>query len=593
METPAVTVAASAFDFQRDLSRYYRHARKQGELPLTTQGWIYKNNFKTFLVALNVPTHLLNNDEATNGKLWFMRRMLTHLREIQGDAFQNLLTVNLNSKLLSLPMLQRIKWVFDAWRDGSAWNELIRLPQSAGYDYRRDAPAALSKSRNIVLKTLTKWVPGRTDDWHSANEFVQHIKKNDYAFLFERRRGHGYGAGGLYASPYYGGNNSYGITFNIARDEASGWDVVERAFIVQLLTGPLHWMGLVDLGYNTSEPTGENNPPFAFRLTTVGAWLLGLAEPPQFVEGGGRVVVQPNFAILAMEPISDAVLIDLDHFADAQGGDRAITYELSRESLYRGQQSGWPAERVVAFLEKHQGGVIPPNVKRTLEEWETSHRRITFHRNKVVVQFSDDEAEAQASLSIARFKPRSLGGRFELIEKVKVHEVSTALRDAGWTPTAQMAKDIAIANSIRLDDDGVIHFTQPAPSVFVLGRLAEIAESPPHRVTAASVRAAMNRNMPSLDHLLSSLAEMNDGTLPPALEKNIRKWAGFFGSASMQNVTLLELSNLEVLTNLLNDEQVGKYLQPIEGSSRPLVVVDSARADEVKTLLIERGVVFE
>jgi hypothetical protein len=58
-------------------------------------------------------------------------------------------------------------------------------------------------------------------------------------------------------------------------------------------------------------------------------------------------------------------------------------------------------------------------------------------------------------------------------------------------------------------------------------------------------------------------------------------------------VTLLELSNLEVLTNLLNDEQVGKYLQPIEGSSRPLVVVDSARADEVKTLLIERGVVFE
>jgi Helicase conserved C-terminal domain len=591
MDSPAHILPASAFDFQRDLSRYWRYVRKQGELALTSQGWVYKNSFKGLLGALNVPGTLLANEEQTNGRLWFMRRVLLHMRELAGDNFASEIRVAPTSKLLSMPMAARIKWTFEVWRDGGIWNELIRLPgQNPGYDHRRESPAGVAKSRGVVLRTLAQLTLAEPRAWQSLSQLVAHLKKNEYQFLFERKRG--YGFGGMYNSPYYGSNNPYGMSFNVARDEASGWDVVERAFVIHLLTGPLHWMGLVDLGYNAGEQTGENNTPLAWRLTEAGAWLTGLREAPQFVETGGRVVVQPNFNVLAMEPISDSVLIDLDHFADSLGGDRAITYEITRETLYRGQQAGWGAERVIAFLEKHQGASIPSNVKRTLEEWEQSHRKITFHRRKLTVQFADDDAEAQALLALTPFKPHSLDERFQILDAGDLDKVTASLRDAGWMPTVQPSGAAGVENSIRADDDGTLTFTQPAPSVQTLGRLAQFAETSPYRLTAASVRTAMNRGL-EVEQVLALMADMHAGPLPEALEKQVRRWAGFFGNATIRQVVLLELSNHEVLANLANDEEIGRYIRAIEGSTRPLALVDAEHAGLVQRVLDERGVTFD
>ena len=105
---PNTTVSASAFDFQRDLGRYWRHVRKTGGLTLTQQGWVYKSNFKALLAALNMADS--PNDEAQNGKLWFMRRLLTAMHEFTGNNFDHELQVSPTGKLLNLPMAQRVRW---------------------------------------------------------------------------------------------------------------------------------------------------------------------------------------------------------------------------------------------------------------------------------------------------------------------------------------------------------------------------------------------------------------------------------------------------------------------------------------------------
>lgn len=589
MENPAQTLSASAFDFQRDLSRYWRHARRQSGVTLTQQGWIYKSGFKSFLTALNVASTLQNADEQSNGRLWFMRRMLVQMHELQGDNFSDHLAVASPSKLLTMPMAQRVRWAFESWRDGGVWNELLRLAgQSAGFDPRREAPAPLAKSRGVVLRTLARLGQATVGQWQSTTTLISHIKKNEYQFLLERRRG--YGVGGLFASPYYSANNSYGVSFSVARDEASGWDVVERSFVIEMLTGPLHWLGVIDLGYGAGEQAGEERAPQSYRVTEAGAWLLGIGSQPNFIETGGRIVVQPNFTVLAMEPISDSVLVDLDHFADSRGGDRAVTYEITRESLYRGQQSSWNAERVIAFLEKNQGAPLPGNVKRTLDDWESSHRRITFHRRKVVVQFADEDAELQASLLLAPHKPHVLGGGMHLLTgSVEVSKIAAVLREAGWIPTVQTAAQTGLENSVRADDDGTLTFLQPAPSVQSLGRLAQFAETSPYRITAVSVREAMNRGM-DVEQVLATLAELHAGPVSAALEHSIRQWAGFFGSAEIREVLLLELSNADVLANLLEDPEVSRFLTPIEGAVKPLALVHADAVDAVRAVLVQRGV---
>jgi len=254
---------------------------------------------------------------------------------------------------------------------------------------------------------------------------------------------------------------------------------------------------------------------------------------------------------------------------------------------------------VLAFLEQHQNAPIAMNVRRSLEEWEQSHRRITFHRNKVLVQFADDEAQAESNNALKQFKPHKLSECYELIHAYGAGEVVTALRDAGWVPTLQMAGDISGEAMLRATDDGEVMFTQPAPSVYALGRLEQFAESPSPtgrgggeggtRITANSVRNAMNAGL-SLDQLLATVAELHSGPAPEALVEKIRAWATFFGTGKMQHAVLLELSSLDVLSNLMNDKQVGKYLTPIEGSLMPMAIVDADHADAVRQMLIERGI---
>ena len=93
--------------------------------------------------------------------------------------------------------------------------------------------------------------------------------------------------------------------------------------------------------------------------------------------------------------------------------------------------------------------------------------------------------------------------------------------------------------------------------------------------------------------MLATLAELHIGALPVALEKNIRKWGGFFGEGLLQTVALLELSSFEVLANLANDEEIGPLISAIEGASKPLAVVAAANAEVVRRVLEERGVVFK
>ena len=590
-QQPPMTLRVSAADFQRDLSRYWRHGHKQSEIALTTQGWIYKANFKTFLAALNLPT-TAQNDESSNARLHFMRRLLVALHEFEGDNFADFLYATQDSKLLGLPMAQRIKDTFDTWQHSGAWNELNRIPTDHhGVDHRREAPPILASARTVVLRTIARLGSGHPQDWIGTDALIGQIRRKEYQFLIKRPERRYY-----YDNVYSNSELSHGFSFLGIRDESVGWTLVEQAYIVNMLTGPLYWIGLVELGYNKDVQTGENIAPLAFRLTDVGQWLLGLAEAPQFAETGGRLVVQPNFVVLAMEPIDDRVLIDLDRFADSTGGERVINYELTRASVYRGQRQGWHVERILQFLEQHQGIPVAANVRRSLEEWESQHQRITFRRNQLVVQFADTDTQAETRDALYSFQVRSLNAQFEVIEGQPAAQVIKALHDAGWIPLVERESPSASATALNkvivCAEDGRVTLTQPSLNVTELGQLSQFAQQSDNdewRITPESIRRAVAKGL-TVDQILPLISELQGREVPLVLEKNIRKWSGFYGQASLQSAVLLELGTVDVLTTLMADADIGLYLAPIEGSSKPLAIVAPEHANTVRTLLIERGV---
>ncbi|MEW5989703.1 MAG: helicase-associated domain-containing protein, partial [Chloroflexota bacterium] len=385
---PPFVLPGSARNFQRDLSHYARFLRRQKELPLTSQGLVYKKTLKEVAAGLSFPVDLGSGKaEEENGRLFFLRRLLPHLGLAEAE-WNRLLPSALDENFWKLGPSQRVQKTFETWRDGVVWNELRQLAYyERGSDRTADAPPALSASRQAILRH----VKGLGSGWIRLPDLIAHIRRKDYGFLFAKRKYDSYGGWGRYndSTPYSQSNNPLGMGFGGIQSEVDGWNKVEAGFINHVIAGPLFWMGLVDLGYK-GEPAADLNgtaPALAYHLTDMGAWLLGLRGQVEIShQQSGGLVVQPNFEILVMEPIADEVLLVLDQFAESKGGDRVLTYELTRASVYRGQRHEWPVGRIIPYLESSAKQPLPANVRRTLEEWEALHQRIIIRRRVNLAQ---------------------------------------------------------------------------------------------------------------------------------------------------------------------------------------------------------------
>lgn len=599
---PPQVLAGSSRAFQRDLGRYWRYIRSKGELRLTTQSYVYKADLKAINEMLSVPGDLRSGKgETDNGRLYFIRRLLPDLEVVKAGAGGNLQPV-LETPFWGLSPLERVKHTFEAWRDGTGWNELLRLPtRKRGYHHSHPAPSQLKKVRTTILEHIKRM---GADGWVSLSSLIDQIRLADYGFLFQRRQlqpayGGYYYYGtrryGLYSTPYYEANNPFAITFEEVQDEADGWEKVEANLIAHIVAGPLFWMGLVDLGYGPETQPDPVNPPrpLGYRLTDIGAWVLGLGQAVEIPEEGGRIVVQPNFQVLAMEPISDQVLITLDRFAEPEGGgDRVMSYRLTRQSVYRGQQDGWDASRIIEYLEKSSGAALPGNVRRSLEEWQALHERIIFRRGVTLLQAAD-AGTLERLLRDPELAP-ALGRR--VTENVTLapgsaKETAEALRSRGWLPLITLAGQRQAPDSLRADEEGRLRFVHAAPSIYALGRVVPFteAENGVRRITPRAVQQAL-RHGHTVDSILEALRSVHAGDLPRRLVIDIKAWGKYYGDARMDTLTLVEFRDQDALRELMADRDLAPYLRPFEAGSRPLAIVDRQHLDAVQRLLAERGI---
>src|SRR5262249_14879173 len=100
------------------------------------------------------------------------------------------------------------------------------------------------------------------------------------------------------------------------------WLRVEGALLAALIAGPLHWLGAVDLDYSSA------GHPVAYHLSLVGQALLGGDDwPPALTETvPGRLIIQPNFEMLALPPVRETTLLFLDQMAERQALDQVARY---------------------------------------------------------------------------------------------------------------------------------------------------------------------------------------------------------------------------------------------------------------------------
>jgi hypothetical protein len=308
---------------------------------------------------------------------------------------------------------QRLSALQEAWRDDEIWNDLWRVPslkpQPTGW--KNDPVLA----RRQVLEFLAGCRPG---DWYGLADLIRAVKETDPDF---QRPDGDYTAWYIHDP---GGQPLMGFEH---------WDAVEGALLHYIVSGPLHWLGAVDLGFGAA-----SGQPAAFRLAGSGLALLGLAPSPENAQAlssaSPDLTVGNDFTVRAAPDSSLYTRFQLARFADFLGREaKGVRYRLSPQGLARVRGEGITPDQIIAFLIRASGDRAPAGVLDVLRNWGERSGSVRLEPGVVLrVDRPETLAALRREPAIARLLGEALGPGAVLVPRAYVKQVRRWLLEGGY-----------------------------------------------------------------------------------------------------------------------------------------------------------------
>jgi hypothetical protein len=362
--------------------------------------------------ALGLPSgRWLGGDDAERRALaWRLAWSLRLVRRVRDTVLVGVRTRD----WLRLPDGRRQRSLYLAWREDARYEELRHLPTLLCEDtgWQSDPVGARRRLSGVLGRC-----PAET--WFSLEAFIAELQRLQPDYLRPD---------GDYESWFI-------------RDAASGeylrgfgaWAAVEGTLARYLITGPLHWLGLVDLAA-AAEPAA-----CAFRLTARGASLLDpAARGAPATRRVPAVVAEIADDFTVRLPVAETIYqrYQLERFAEWQGqDDETAVYRITADAVWLSQDAGIKIEQILGFLRRIGGEAASPVVLRTLQAWGGRFGRV-FVRRRLVLQVAD-EATMQQLLHHAEIRPllgEILGPTACLVEEAHVESLTSLLKGLGIWP---------------------------------------------------------------------------------------------------------------------------------------------------------------
>jgi hypothetical protein len=594
---PAETSVALA---QRDLFIYWSHVRTQ-PITVTQLGWVQKRTLRALNEQLLFPDPALATatNEQQAPRLHFLRLLLQGLQLLQQQDKR--ITADQGDQVPQFwdqTVERRTNACLHVWMHLADWSELSSLGMSS-FDLD------LQRARGMLLAQLRPLEPGV---WLSADRFLSHLSMTVSHLLFGTPSRYGEseyrGWDAPSVAPYY--DEGYlaqqdGIPPRHPLGGSQRLAEMEGTFVGGALSGPLHWMGVVDIA-------ADGGRLLAFRLNSGGALALGLrgsessmsettaiSPGPEDSEANeARLIVQPNFQIFALGPVSEATLARVEVFADRVRADRStFEYTLSHAAIYRGQKAGMSIDQIILFLERASDAALPQNVLRTLQEWGEQHERIVFHRAVALCEAESPEMmnELWNEPGTQSYLQQHLTPTVALLKKGRVQTLRETLLQRGVLPALSTGTD-RCAGRLQAAPDGELAPVHKGPDLLLescLRSLAEEREGHFH-ITEGAVRRAVATGR-TVKEYLDQLTSLHHGAVPSALQMRIKAWGRYYGTALLQKAVLLEVKDSVTADELMEDAELAPLLSRFAADPRGrLLLVHAHDLERLHRLLEERGI---
>lgn len=591
---------------QRALYLYWSLVVAQrGGLSLVSNGLLSRSSLKLVVDAMAVQGNdkrfQSNPDPAKSETdvphLYFLRLLLMQLGLLQVHN-TTLKAVSAASAFFSLPLVERIRRCYTLYLDTPFWNELAFLPEinvRPGPATLEPAHAEVLQARKAVLECVLR-VPMQTSQDLAA--FIAHLKLSIPYLLFPRQYG-------PRSERYSSGSNPYGWDFRLRRGwltHREGWHMVEGGFIRAMVGGPLYWLGLLELD--------QEEYPTQFRLLP--AALLMVKEHTEgfaFLEDvRGRLIVQPNFEVMVLAPVSEAILVMLDRFAERANLDLVARYRISRASITRAIQRGLRVEDIIRQLEQASGSELPQNVRYSLAEWERQARRIEIWPDMTLLEVDN---ESLLDELLADEHSRTFFGRRLAPHLVEVlTDQLAALQALFWErndlpaltdvssvstePEGENQELLEREPQWQLHEDGLLQPLYPVLNLYQVMKVQRFCEGDQatswYRITSPSLSQAIKQGL-ELDTIIHFLQASCVEGIPGSLLIRMKLWGNGYsspGDLHIEHAPLLRLP-ADIFQDLHLDEELRPLLGTDVEQSYRLIRIDPTHLERVLALLRDRG----
>jgi hypothetical protein len=303
-------------------------------------------------------------------------------------------------------MLQLVQ----AWLNSETHNDLHLLPNLQPEGEWSNDPL---KTRQFMIGLL-QIIPEKT--WWSISAFVADIRR-DYPD-FQRPAGD---------------YDSWFLRDTRTDEYLRGfehWDSVDGALIRYLISGPLHWLGVMDLAV-----PGEDSEPemaTAFRLSRWGVDLLNGIAPKGFPREQDQLHVRSDGRIGIPSQAPRAVRYQVARFCHwGEAKAHEYRYRMTPASLEKALDQGLQIKHLQTLLARHAGHV-PPNIVTALQRWDRRGTEIRFQNALILRVGSPKILEALRGSRAARFLGDPLGPTTVIIKAGAGGKVMEALTEMGY-----------------------------------------------------------------------------------------------------------------------------------------------------------------
>lgn len=294
-----------------------------------------------------------------------------------------------------------------AWLDSPEHNDLLHTPNLLSEGEWRNNPL---ETRQFIIRALST-VPQNT--WWNLSAFIADIHQHNPDF--QRPAG------------------DYDSWF--IRDKRTGeflrgfehWYDVDGALIRYIITGPLHWLGILDLASIESDGVIT-----AFKFSQWATRLLknenpkGLAKEKAliYIRSDGRV----NVPVLAPR----AVRYQLARFCLWEGENiYEYRYRLSSSSLSKAMESGLKVSHLISLLQRYSDS-IPPNILTALDRWEKHGTEVRLQEVTILRLGSPEILQALRISHAARYLGDPLGPTTVIIKPGAGEKVLAIMAEMGY-----------------------------------------------------------------------------------------------------------------------------------------------------------------